>query len=86
MEEVLMKLGSKVYVWSLKYDHVVKGTFSGEEIIGTVIRMYGKDWPVIEIHSILDDKCYVMPAEEVFEVGTGPAVDKHEVIYEDYYV
>ena len=85
-----MEIGAKVYMWNFYEKDVAKSVASPHDpIIGEVVGFKpstNPDYNEVKIKSVIDGRIFSSRLTHVFEVGTGPAIPKHETIYEDYYV
>lgn len=77
----MIEVGSKVYAYA---DGKVYVGQTGEEVIGEIVEITESGYVII--HSVIDDQMYMQKKEDVFEVGTGPVMNKPDIVYEDYYV
>lgn len=78
----MIKIGAKVYAYV--DDKIYLSTITNQEVIGEIVEITESNWVIV--HSIIDDQMYMHKMEDVFEVGTGPGVDKSDIVYEDHYV
>ena len=87
----MIEVGSKVYLWNYYESDVAKSAAAPHNpIIGEVVGFKpstNPDFNEVEIKSVIDGRIFSSRVTHVFEVGTGPSVEKDlDIVYEDYYV
>ena len=71
----MIEVGSKVYCWQDSKDEIMDSLMSQDPIIGNIISIDGDQ---IEIKSIIDCDVYMVDKKVVYEIGTGPVLEKRE--------